>query len=182
MVDLGEIQVAYYMIAATGVLLAAAFYVINIRAQNRNREAQLFMNIFKDLTSNEFMRNTHELMYMEWSDYDDFERKYGSDNNVENYVKRMTTFYWYNGLGLLLEDKLIDESMVYGALGSSVTIYWEKFKDVLLRGRGLYGPELWLGFEFLADRMAEVRLKKGQVSPPKSALRYVPDKLPASSP
>ena len=174
MVDLAEIQVAYYMIAATGVLLAAAFYVINIRAQNRNREAQLFMNIFKDYTSDEFMRNGHELMYMEWGDYDDYEKKYGSDNNMDNYVKRMMIFYWYNGIGLLLEDKLIDEDLVYRALGSSTTLYWEKFKDVLLRGRSLYGGDLWLGFEFLAKRIAEIRVKKGHMSPPKTALKYVP--------
>jgi len=106
------------------------------------------MNIFKDYTTDEFMRNTHELTYMEWTDYDDFERKYGSDNNMENYVKRMKTFYWYNGLGLLLEDKLIDESIVYGALGSSTTIYWEKFKDVLLKGRSLYGESCGLDLSF----------------------------------
>ena len=27
---------------------------------------------------------------MEWKDYDDFEKKYGSDYNLDNYAKRMS--------------------------------------------------------------------------------------------
>jgi hypothetical protein len=41
MVDLGEIQAAYYMVAATGVLVAAAYYVLNIRTNRRNQELTL---------------------------------------------------------------------------------------------------------------------------------------------
>jgi hypothetical protein len=32
MVDLSEIQAAYYMVAVTGVLVAAIYYVLNMRA------------------------------------------------------------------------------------------------------------------------------------------------------
>jgi len=46
MVDLVEIQAAYYMVAATGVLVAAGYYVLNMRTQTRTREAQLFMQSF----------------------------------------------------------------------------------------------------------------------------------------
>lgn len=39
MVELAEIQVAYYMVAATGVLIAAAYYVLNMRATLQTRQA-----------------------------------------------------------------------------------------------------------------------------------------------
>ena len=41
MVDLAEIQAAYYMVAATGVLVAAVFYILNIRISQRNQELML---------------------------------------------------------------------------------------------------------------------------------------------
>jgi Flp pilus assembly protein TadB len=59
LVDLAEIQAAYYMVAATGVLVAAGYYVLNMRAMQRSskqtldtRQAQLLMNL-----------------YQRWSDY-----------------------------------------------------------------------------------------------------------------
>ena len=36
MVDLAEIQAAYYMVAATGVLVAAIYYVYNMRISQKN--------------------------------------------------------------------------------------------------------------------------------------------------
>ena len=41
MVDLPEIQTAYYMIAAIGVLVAAIYYVYNMRATRRTQELAL---------------------------------------------------------------------------------------------------------------------------------------------
>jgi hypothetical protein len=36
LVDLAEIQAAYYMVAATGVLVAAVYYVMTLRTTQRN--------------------------------------------------------------------------------------------------------------------------------------------------
>jgi hypothetical protein len=54
LVELAEIQAAYYIVAATGVLIAAIYYVLNMRAIQRNskaaletRQAQLLMNIYE---------------------------------------------------------------------------------------------------------------------------------------
>ena len=41
MVDLAEIQAAYYMVAATGVLEAAVFYILNLRISQRNQGLML---------------------------------------------------------------------------------------------------------------------------------------------
>jgi hypothetical protein len=43
MVDLAEIQAIYYMVAATGVLIAAGYYVMNIRNAARDRRKQMIM-------------------------------------------------------------------------------------------------------------------------------------------
>ena len=41
MVTLEEIQAVYYMVAATGVLVAAAFYIVNIRTNQRKQELKM---------------------------------------------------------------------------------------------------------------------------------------------
>jgi hypothetical protein len=45
--DLPEIQAAYYMLAAKGVLVAAAYYVLTMRTTLETRQIQLFMDLYK---------------------------------------------------------------------------------------------------------------------------------------
>ena len=45
MVELAEIQAVYYMVAATGVLVAAVFYMFNLRETMRNRKATFNNNV-----------------------------------------------------------------------------------------------------------------------------------------
>jgi hypothetical protein len=41
MVELTEIQAAYYMVVATGVLVEAAYYVMNVRTKQRKHELKM---------------------------------------------------------------------------------------------------------------------------------------------
>jgi len=41
MVRFEEIQAAYYMVAATGVLVAAVFYILNLGMSQKNQELDL---------------------------------------------------------------------------------------------------------------------------------------------
>jgi hypothetical protein len=41
LVTIEEIQAVYYMVAATGVLVAATYYVLNLRVSQRNQELKL---------------------------------------------------------------------------------------------------------------------------------------------
>jgi len=45
MVTLEEIQSVYYIVAATGVLVAAVFYILNMRETTRNRRLTLTNNL-----------------------------------------------------------------------------------------------------------------------------------------
>ena len=64
MVDLAEIQSIYYMVAATGVLIAAIYYVVNMKATQRNmkntletRQAQIFMQLYALYDNREFFED-----------------------------------------------------------------------------------------------------------------------------
>lgn len=156
MVDLGEIQAVYYMVAATGVIVAAIYYVYNMRISQRNsalvlkaqeqtletRQAQLYMQLFQSLNSEEFIKRYIDLLNMEWSDYDDFEKKYGSDEHPENFAKRFSTFYLYDGVGYLLQRGLLDEETAYRLCGLASCYVWKKYEKVIKEQEGSGGPFL----------------------------------------
>lgn len=159
MVDLALLQSVSYIAGALGVCVAAIYYVINLRINQRTMRLNLTNNYLQRLLTDEFMNKIVELQYMQWKDYDDFEKKYGSDEHPENFGKRMIVFGVLDSLGMLLKLGLADKEILYGSqLVNTGTFFWYKFKDVLEENRRLYsGADAWSGLEYLAEEMASLR-------------------------
>jgi len=177
MVDLAEIQAAYYMVAATGVLVAAIYYIINLRTSQKNMCITLTNNLMQSQLSEESWRKWIELMNMEWKDYDNFEKKYGSDYNSDNFSKRMNLWHSYNSLGNLLRSGLADRDTLYNA-GLRTTVWlWVKFKPIIEENRRRYGDKTsFSGFEYLATEMMRMaRQKDPSYRIPETFTKYVPD-------
>jgi hypothetical protein len=114
---------------------------------------------------------------MEWDDYDDFEKKYGSNTNPISYAQRLSTFTSINNLGILMKRNLLDETMVYDSIGSALLMLWSKFKPIIIEQRTRYmGSNFMEHAEYLADRMLFIQNRKGiQWESPNSTIQYVPD-------
>jgi hypothetical protein len=191
MVDLALLQSVSYIAGALGVCIAAIFYVLNLRISQRNQELtlkaqqqtletrklQFVTSITNQLNSEEGHRRYVELMNMEWKDYDDFERKYGSDYNVDNAAKRFCVWGNYNTLGMLVREKLVEPELLYPIIGGLMN-HWTKFKDVIKEGRKRYGDEDDLSdFEFLYNEIYRVALSRNpSFKIPETLTHYVPDK------
>jgi hypothetical protein len=137
MVDLAEIQAAYYMVAATGVLVAAIYYIYNMRISQRNskaaldtRQAQLLMQIYERVNNRDFTRDWAETNYFwKWNDHKDYWKKYGT--NLEECPKFQNIADTYEGIGVILENKLVDPKLIYGLLRNNPILYWEKFSPIM---------------------------------------------------
>jgi hypothetical protein len=184
MVGLAEIQAAYYMVAATGVLVAAIYYVLNMRATQRNMELTLETrrigqadSIAEQTRSLQGMRGYFMLLNMEWKDYDDFEKKYGSDSNVENAAMRYATWTQYNSIGAMLRKDMVEAEDLYdmGMLG--VVFTWAKFSDVIEEQRRRYNGQDYLrDFEYLAGELMKVKLRRDpSYKVPETLSRYITD-------
>jgi hypothetical protein len=117
-----------------------------------------------------------ELLNMQWTDYDDFEKKYGSDNNPENFATRMSIWYSINSIGLMLKDGFIDADTVYNQLGELTSIWlWTKFESVIKENRRRYNvPNNFEHFEFLYNEVMKIRDKRGVTVPvPETFAKYI---------
>ena len=161
MVDLAEIQVAYYMVAATGVLVAAVYYVYNMRISQKNsktaldtRQAQLLMQIFDRVNNRDFTRDWAETNYFwKWNDSKDYFKKYGT--NLDEYPKFQNIIDTYEGIGVILQNKLVDPKLIYGVLRVQPILYWEKFSPLMKEFGAETGESLmYPGFEFLCKELS----------------------------
>ena len=185
MVDLALLQSISYMAGAIGVCIAAIFYILNLRISQRNmrqtletRKLQFVTSITSQLISEEGHRRYFELLNMEWKDYDDFERKYGSDYNLDNAAKRLNVWKTYNTLGMLVREKLIEPEVIYKIDGVNSCFLWSKFRDVIAEWVRRYGGEDMLSdFEFLNDELLRIKLSRDpSYRIPETLSRYVPSK------
>jgi hypothetical protein len=129
----------------------------------------------QSLLSEESWRKWFELLSMEWKDYDDFEKKYGSDFNLDNASKRMNLWYQYDALGNLLRSGLADAETLYNVGSSAATWLWVKFKPIMNEHRIRYGTTL-SGFEYLATEMMKMRMQRQpSFKIPETFTKYVSD-------
>ena len=163
MVDLVVLQSVSYVAGALGVLLTAINYMISTRNADKARQATLFMGLYRDMSTDEIPRIAQEVGELQWTDFNDFKRKYDSSVNFENYIKRIRVWNWFNGMGVLVKKKLIDVDLVYETLGQYIIFQWSKWRDIFsgLEKSGEMAPDMMDGFEFLAGEMSRIRKEKG---------------------
>lgn len=161
MVELVVLQSLSYMAGAIGVCIAAIYYIVNLREINKNRKITLTTTMMQPFMTEAGIRLLIDLTTMEWSDLDDFKRRYDSRINPENYAKRIAMWNLCENFGRLYREGLIDLETLYGGSGFTIQIMWVKFKPVIEMYRvsdytkGHYG-----NFEYVAEKLNEFQIKK----------------------
>jgi hypothetical protein len=157
-----ELSTIRDLVAIFGVIAGFTYYVMTVRINQRAMRVNLTNSFLQQMSTNEFVKETTELLYMEWEDYDDFERKYGSDVDVDNFNTRIHVWSTYDNLGNLLKTSMADKTLLNNSMTARYAItIWHKFEDVLKMNRKLYGtPNSWSGFECLADEMDKMEQQR----------------------
>ena len=171
-------QTISVMLASTSIVIAATYYILTLRNAKLTRQAQLFNQVYQTFSSTELHRNYMELLNYEWEDYDDFERKYGSNTNLDSYSKRASLWLWFNGLGLLMQKKLIDPEMVYFTAGNQALWTWAKFEPIIKEICSRFNvSDSFEHFEYLVKEMRKISDKRGSslADIPSSFALHVPE-------
>ena len=164
-----------YSLPLLGITVSILYYAMVLRNANKTRSAQLFMSLHNEMVSMEGMSRFLDTMYMEWDDYADFERKYGSDNNPKAFLQRNTLWSAFNNFGVLLKNGLVDPEMIYDAIGGNLIMCWEKWRPIIMEQRIRYlGPNYMERWEYLAGVMRSIQKRRGVTwEPPETGFKLV---------
>ena len=161
MVDLVVLQSVSYIAAATSVCLAAFYYALNLREANRNRRMALTTSLMQSFISEEGVKRFIDLVNMQWTDFDDFSRKYDSTVNPENFAKRCSYWNACEVLGYQYREGIIDIGTLNAACTQLITTMWAKFKPVIDEYRKFdYSKNTYENWEHLANEMDKMTLEK----------------------
>jgi len=150
-----ELSVIRDLVAISGVLIALTYYIMNIRHQRETRQTQLFMNLYDTYHSPDFRRKWHDLLKREWTDNEDWQRKYGQDS--EDLAAHTSMLSFFNGIGVLLKRGLIDIKLVDDLLGVNIRGYWKFVESNVRWSREVIDePKMYADFEYLFNEVMKI--------------------------
>lgn len=164
MVEQITLQTLIMLIQALGILVAVFYHIMTLQNTRKNqqltletRQAQLFMQIYRDFCTPEWWRTAGETAHIDFADYDGFEAKWGRDTNLEGWSRQSALHGFYEGLGLLVHKKLIDSSLVDDLLSAPIMVYWERVSPYILeRRRRLNSPSIGEWIEYLYNEIRPI--------------------------
>ena len=158
MVDIQTISIA---VASASVVLAAIYYVWQIRHQTRLRQTDLAWRMEQTMYADDYRDAILKVLNLDFKDYDDFVKKYGPYLSDSPTMKALTKINaLYGGLGSLVRQKLIDAKLVYMVFGVAARRNWGKIKPIIEGYRKASNQPGYLGsFEYLYNEMTKLEQK-----------------------
>jgi len=114
-------------------------------------EDERFMELYNASREPEFQRTMAEVLYQyQWTDYNDFQSKYGPEVNVDAWAKVQSLAQYFEGIGVFVDEGSIDIGCPTRLIGNQSISTWDKLKDVIMgqRQREL-NPSIYGSFERL---------------------------------
>jgi len=164
MVTLEALQTLLTFITLISVPVGVFYHIMTLRNTRRNqqlqletRQAQLLMQLFTRLNERGLHDQLSEiLVHWEWSDLDEFIEKYGPENNFEGYNTFSMVGTYFNGMGILVQEDLVDIHLVTRSFYSVVIPFWEKVAPLVREWReSINFPGLLRDTEYLYNEMME---------------------------
>jgi hypothetical protein len=149
MVDIQTVSVA---IASASVACAAIYYIFQIRHQSRLRQTDIVMRLYATFSSNEF-QDAWAKVRSRASDMESIDDVYDFDKKVGlREVNQVCLFF--EGVGILLQRRLADTSMIEDLFGGAIARTWETVKGGVIKARQqLHDPTIYYYFEYLYNEM-----------------------------
>jgi hypothetical protein len=97
------------------------------------------------------------VLFMDWTDLEDFKRKYDSTVNPESFRTRVAVWKHFNTIGLLYRKGLLDLETVEAASMTIIENLWRKFKPIveMYRQSDLH-ESAYEHWEYLAEKIYEM--------------------------
>ena len=165
MVELATLQAVSYIMGSLGVFVAAIYYVFNMRAtiqarqeanqtqrqQLATRQAQMFMEIYKQASTKDFNNAIMKVFQSKWDSYEEYSELY---NDQEFMDASNLTQMFFEGVGVLVKEELLDIRWVALLMCGLTRMYWEKHQKMIEEGRKATGHNRWFSeAEYLYDEL-----------------------------
>jgi len=173
MVELGTVL---SFIQAAGIIVGVAYYIMNIQNNRKNqelalnnqelqletRQSQLFMQVYTQSLSKEFIKQWYAVKDFEYQGQEDFKERYSIDNNPEFYYSFVSIGNYIDGLGVLVKRGIMDITLVNDMMGSYAAWWWRIVEPYIMDTRiNSNAPDFLVAAEYLINEMIKAKKEGG---------------------
>jgi hypothetical protein len=162
-------EVLAILLSGVGISGSLLYYASVLRNTSRAQQIQMLQRLHDSKSDKEGLEHFFELMWLEWSDFDDYMSKYSPRNNPKTSSIMESQLSYLDGLGVLVKNNVVDLETVYDITGRRIIMIWFQFESVIdgLRKGPDFGPgpDYCESFEYLAEEMIKIRNRRGQPLP-----------------
>jgi hypothetical protein len=154
-----ELSTIRDLVAIFGVLAGFSYYVVTVQNQRKARQAQLLMSLYETYRSQEFRLTKMKIKNLEYTDFLDFWKQYGYEENPEFWAEWFSVAAFFNGIGVLVRRNMIDIGLVEELMSNIIVNMWGKMGGIILEWRKLVVDEkerkydMLHGFEYLFNQI-----------------------------
>jgi hypothetical protein len=125
-----DIQTVSVLVVSIGVLSGVVYYIIEVRHQSRliQTENLIKLSPWFNMDAREVQDAITKVCSIEYENYDDYVEKYS--DKPEHLMLKMLGNY-FEGIGILVNKKLVDTDIVYYFWGDIIRSSWEKIKPMI---------------------------------------------------
>jgi hypothetical protein len=142
------------IVTTVSIAIGVIFALLELRHLTETRKTEIIMKIYDRFGSRELVEAMSKVGTARFETLEDYRKKYGFTEVTEIAVL-------FEGLGVLLEQNLIDIEMVDRLFGPTLNSLWERMMPVIYAMRkGINEPFFFSHFEYLIKTLSAYR-KKG---------------------
>lgn len=146
-----DIQTFSIATASASIVLAAVYYLLQLRHQGRIRQTDLIMKLYSTFSSREFQDAWTKVRSTDLNDVNDI---YDLDQKRLSLVEVNQVCLFFEGIGILLQRKLADTTMIEDLFGGAIARAWEKVRTPVIKARQqLHDLSIYWYFEYLYNEM-----------------------------
>ena len=141
------------VIASMSVVLGVVLAIIQLRDQNKSRQAHLFMEIYGQFSRSGFLDFSLRMMEAFRSHKQDSLPEFWEKNRD----KSLSVLSFYEGVGVLVKRKLVDINLVADLISGPCMRLWEAIQPWVIRRReNGKRPQTWEHIEYLYHQIRKI--------------------------
>jgi len=141
------------IVATVSIVIGVIFTLLELRHFHRTRKTEIIMKIYDRFSSKEMIEAINKVGGIKFENFEEYRKKHGFNEVAEIAVL-------FEGIGVLLEQKLIDIDLVDDLFGPTLDLLWDRMQPVIVAMRkGLNQPYFFSHYEYLVNSLKAYRKK-----------------------
>ena len=146
-----DIEKVASIVTTLSIVIGVVFTILEIQHLGKTRKTEVIMKIYERFGTREIVEAINRVGSAKLENIADYNKKYG-------FTDVTLIAELFEGIGVLLEQNLIDIKMVDRLFGPTLNSLWIRMKPVLYAMReGLKEPFFFSHYEYLINRLNSYR-------------------------